>query len=188
MSKRGIATRIARRLSILLGREDAWLVRNGTFREKEYYGVIKRPTYCYGMVRAADQAKYLGRDEVTVVEFGVASGAGLLNMIELGRLITKETGVKFNIVGFDAGGGLPQVKGYKDHAELWQSGDFGMVDRAGLMKRIDGQAELIIGDINDTVGQLRSRLSPERPLGFVSVDVDIYSATVAALRCLEWEP
>jgi hypothetical protein len=186
MSRRSIATRIARRLSIMLGREDAWLARNGTFREKESYGVIRRPTYCYGMLRAADQAKYLGREEVTVVEFGVASGAGLLNMIELGGIIARETGVRFHIVGFDAGGGLPQVKGYKDHAELWKSGDFVMQDRAGLMKRIDGQADLIFGDINDTVGELRSRLSPDRPLGFISVDVDIYTATVAALRCLEW--
>lgn len=188
MSRRGIATRIAHRLSILLGREDAWIVRNGTFREKALYGVIKRPNYCYGMLRAADQAKYLGREEVTVVEFGVASGAGLLNMIELGNLITNETGVKFNIVGFDAAGGLPQVKGYKDHAELWKSGDFVMLDRAGLMKRIDGRADLIIGDIHDTVGQLKSHLSPNRTLGFISVDVDIYTATAAALRCLEWAP
>lgn len=107
-------------------------------------------------------------------------------MIELAKLIKNETGVKFNIVGFDSGCGLPQVRGHKDHAELWKNGDFVMQDRDGLMRRINGRADLIFGDINNTVEELRSRLSPNKPLGFISVDVDIYTATIAALRCLEW--
>jgi hypothetical protein len=140
------------------------------------------------MLRAADQARYMGHGETVAVEFGVADGHGLLNMIELAKAIKAETGVKIHILGFDAGGGLPKVQGYKDHAELWMDGDFAMQDRDGLVRRIDRRAELIFGDIAQTVEMLKSHLASHKPLGFVSIDVDIYTASVAALRCLEWAP
>jgi hypothetical protein len=50
-------------------------------------------------------------------EFGVANGAGLLNMCEIAARVTRETGVGFRIVGFDAGTGLPQPIDYRDHPE-----------------------------------------------------------------------
>ena len=188
MANRPIVQRILHRLSIIYGKEEAWLLRNGSFREKELYGVIPRQPYCYGMLRAADQARFMGCKEITAVEFGVGDGAGLLNMIELAGAIEQETGVKFNIVGFDAGSGLPAVRGYKDHAELWRAGDFPMQDRDGLVRRIGGRAQLIFGDINDTIEKLKPRLSAKNPLGFVAIDVTLYSATAGALRCLEWAP
>jgi hypothetical protein len=136
------------------------------------------------MLRAADVAKYFGKKQVTVVEFGVASGNGLLNMINLAPEIEKETGVELRIVGFDTGKGLPPVKGYKDHPELWNSGDFAMEDHDGLMRKLAGRAEIIWGDIAETIGPFTDAIDPEAPLGFISVDVDIYSATKSALQCL----
>ena len=47
--------------------------RNGGFREKEAFGLISRPNYAYGMLRAADLARFLGKKAVTVCEFGVAT-------------------------------------------------------------------------------------------------------------------
>ena len=64
---------------------------------------ISRPDYLYGMLRAADVAKYFGKQCVTVIEFGVASGAGLLNMADLAPVVEKETGIGLRIVGFDTG-------------------------------------------------------------------------------------
>ena len=87
-----------------------------------------------------------------MIEFGVASGAGLLNMIELAPMIEKETGIQFRIVGFDTGQGLPSVQGYKDHPELWRTGDFATEDRETLMRKLGGRAEIIWGDIADTIG------------------------------------
>jgi tRNA G46 methylase TrmB len=55
------------------------------------------------MLRVADVAKYFGKKCVTVIEFGVASGAGLLNMADVAPLIEEETGVKLRIAGFDTG-------------------------------------------------------------------------------------
>lgn len=167
----------------LLG-EDSWIDRHGTFRDRERFGLIRRPNYIYGMLRAADCAKYFGKTRVTAIEFGVASGAGLLNMADLAQLIQVETGVEFRIVGFDTGRGLPQVQGYRDHPEIWNPGDFAMEDREALSRKLAGRAEIIWGDIADTIDVFTSAIDPEAPVGFVSIDVDIYSATKSALRCL----
>jgi hypothetical protein len=140
------------------------------------------------MLRAADIAKYFGKKCVTVIEFGVASGAGLINMISLASAIEKETGVELRIVGFDTGQGLPTVEGYKDHPELWNSGDFAMEDRDDLLRKLDGRAEIIWGNIADTIGPFTDTIDPASPLGFISIDVDIYSATKSALKCLSSRP
>jgi hypothetical protein len=158
--------------------------QHGTFREKEGWGVVDRPNYAYGLLRAADLARFAGKDRVTVCEFGVATGRGLLNMISLAELIRAETGVSFRIVGFDAGAGLPTIDGFRDHPELWSVGDFGMTNRAELEGRVAGRAELVFGDIDRTVDAFVAALDPAAPLGFVSIDVDVYSGTRAALRCL----
>src|SRR5437764_14997011 len=102
MAKRPIVHRILHRLSIMYGKEEAWLLRTGSFREKERFGLINRAPYCYGMLRAADQAKFLGCSEITAVEFGVGDGAGLLTIIELADAIEQETSVKFQIIGIAA--------------------------------------------------------------------------------------
>jgi hypothetical protein len=159
--------------------------RAGTFREQEELGLLPRSNYAYGMLRAADLARYMGQKRVTICEFGVATGNGLIAMIDLAERLERESGMGFRIVGFDTGAGLPQIGGYEDHPELWSSGDFAMVNKEELKKRIDGRAELLLGDIKDTVSDFVASLSREAPLGFVSVDVDIYSATCSALHCLE---
>jgi len=162
--------------------EQSWAKRAGTLREREAHGVLNRPNYAYGMLRAADTAKFFGKSAVTVCEFGVATGRGLTNMTELAQAIEGETGVKFRVVGFDTGTGLPPPESYKDHPELWSSGDFSMGDPEQLRRQLAGKAELILGDIKDTIEPFTRTLTADCPLGFVSIDVDIYSGTVAALR------
>lgn len=167
----------------LLGQQ-SWTKRAGTFREKELFGLIRRANYTYGMLRAADTASFFGKSAVTACEFGVATGLGLTNMADVAKLIQAETGIRFRVVGFDTGAGLPPPAGYKDHPELWSGGDFAMEDPTQLRARLEGKAELILGDINDTIDGFAATLTPDSPLGFVSIDVDIYSGTVAALRAL----
>jgi hypothetical protein len=183
-----LLTRIRSRIGKQLFGEKRWVARSGDLRMRERYGLVDRPSYAYGMLRAADVAKYFGKQSVTVVEFGVASGHGLLNMIELAGVIERETGVEFRVLGFDTGAGLPELIGYRDQPELWRGGDFAMEDRDALMRKIGGRAEIVWGDIADTIGAFTETLSPGAPLGFVSVDVDIYTATKAALRCLTGSP
>ena len=164
--------------------EDSWTQRAGDFREKEQCGLVARPNYAYGMLRAADVASFFGKTQVTVCEFGVATGRGLTNLADLADLIGAETGIRFRVVGFDTGAGLPPPGGYKDHPEMWSGGDFPMGDPEQLRSRLEGRAELILGNIEDTISAFMKTLTPECPLGFVSIDVDIYSGTVAALRGL----
>ncbi len=168
--------------------EARWAQRLEDFRDREMWGAVERPAYAYGMLRAADVARHFGHKATTVCEYGVAEGAGLLNMIELGEQITAATGIEFRIVGFDTGEGLPTVEGHKDHPEMWSVGDFPMVDRDALLARIGGRAEMIFGDLADTADGFRETLSSEAPLGFASIDVDIYSGTVSAFRCLTGRP
>lgn len=162
--------------------------RNGTGRQQEELGLLPRPHYAYGMLRAADLARYLGQKRVTICEFGVATGNGLLAMVDLAARLGPETGVEYRIVGFDTGAGLPSIGGYEDHPELWSPGDFSMVNKEQLTERLGGRAELFLGDIKDTVAGFVSSLSASAPLGFIAVDVDIYSATCSALRCLDGPP
>lgn len=96
-----ISTKIKRKIWTHIFGIDSWVRRYEDFRTRERHGLINRPNYVYGMLRAADVAKYFGKKEVTVIEFGVASGAGLLNMIEVAPQIERETGVQIRIVGFD---------------------------------------------------------------------------------------
>ena len=98
MRSKGWLAGLRRKLWTLLINEGSWARHNlNSFRDRELFGVISRPNYAYGILRAADMAKYCGKKNVIVIEFGVASGAGLLNMIELAPLIERETGVGLRI-------------------------------------------------------------------------------------------
>jgi hypothetical protein len=137
------------------------------------------------MLRAADLAVYFEKRTVTVLEFGVASGAGIMNMIKLADLIHAETGVTFEIVGFDTGAGLPSVQGYKDHPEVWNPGDFRTEQKSLLERKLEGKARIIWGDVGETGQTFLDSLDERAPIGFASVDVDLYSSTIFLLHCFE---
>lgn len=46
-----------------------------------------------------------------------------------------------------------------------------MLGRDALLKRLNGKAEIIFGDIRDTVGSFRETVDPTCPLGFVSIEL-----------------
>ena len=114
--------------------------RRGNFREMEAWGLVPRVNYAYGILRAADLARFMGKTRATVCEFGVATGNGLLNMIKLAELVRAETGVEIRVIGLDTGEGLPSVDGYKDHPEIWSVSDFKMTNKEDLLRRIGGRA------------------------------------------------
>jgi len=148
------------------------------FREAESRGEIGRAYYTYGMLRAADTAKQFGETDTTVIEFGVAAGAGIADMVAVAPLITQETGVRLHIVGFDSGKGLPAPRDYRDHPEIWSEGQFYQG------KRIVDGATIIWGDIENTGDAFfRSDFLEIAPLGFAAIDVDLYSSAVSVLEC-----
>ncbi|WP_418502566.1 hypothetical protein, partial [Flagellimonas sp.] len=157
----------------------------GGFRAKEKLGLLSRSWYAYGLLSAADHAKKVGVSKIWALEFGVASGRGLKNMAMLADQVSQVTGVDIKVVGFDTGIGMPPSDDYRDHPEKYRSGDFPMTDFDGLKKDLFGKAELILGDIAETIDDFRDALSSDRPVGFVAVDVDTYSSSKAALRLFD---
>lgn len=172
-------------LSIL---KSAAIVTGAGMRTKEKLGLVPRPWYAYGLLSAADHAKKVGVKAIWSLEFGVASGRGLRNMAVIAREVEKITGIDIYIAGFDTGTGMPPSDDYRDHPEKYKSGDYPMVDEAKLRADVGDRVELIIGNIEDTVDEFRNRLSSERPIGFVAIDVDVYSSTVSALRLFDSAP
>jgi len=157
----------------------------GSYRMKVEFDLVVRQQYAFPILYAADAARHYGYRSLTLVELGVASGAGLLNMCRIAERTTKATGIEFRIVGFDGGRGMPPAIDYRDLPEHFQQGDFPMVDFAALRRALPANAELIIGDVADTVPAFVQSLTPSSPLGFVAMDVDYYSSAKAAMPILE---
>jgi hypothetical protein len=169
--------------TILESRERA---ANGSFRERVRYDLIERPNYACGLLAAADMARFCGVERITAIEFGVAEGHGLRNMCELAAMVMQETGVEFDIIGFDTGAGLPELEDYRDHPEIWSVGDFAGANRAALEQALPRNARIVWGDIRDTLDKAIVEL--KAPVGFIANDLDLYSSTVASFPLLEANP
>lgn len=148
------------------------------------WDISPRPQYLIGLLEAATEAKRRGVPEFAAIEFGVAGGNGLIVMEREAATVEAHTGVKIRVYGFDNGSaGLPEFIGdYRDHPDAWQPGDFPM-DEAALKARLGPRTTLILGNIRDTVPQFVDDPG-HPPVGFLSVDVDLYSSAVQALSVL----
>ncbi len=156
----------------------------GGLRTKIDFDLVLRPHNAFAILYAADQALRWHVPKVTLVEFGVAAGAGLLNMAQVAAKVTKETGIEFQIVGFDTGTGMPPPQGYRDHPELYMKGDYPM-DIPRLKASLPPNVSLILGDLNETVPAFRDCLTPDAPIGYTVLDVDYYSSSVSALQLFD---
>src|ERR1017187_1141497 len=119
----------------------------GSLRHKIDFDLVIRQQHAYALLNAADQAKKLGYKRVSVFEFGVAAGAGLLNIQALAERIEATTGIGFNIFGFDTGTGMPPPTSYKDHPELYQAGDF-PITFDSLSRKLTGNTRLLLGQLS----------------------------------------
>ena len=71
---------------------------------------MPRPNYAYGMLRAADLAGYLGLKRVTICEFGVATGNGLIAMVDLaGRLRSRRAALASALSALTQVRGCPRL-------------------------------------------------------------------------------
>lgn len=147
---------------------------------KALWDAVDRPEYLFGVLYAAEHAKGEGHPAVSVIEFGVAEGYGLLALQKHAGAVAHYTGVDIYVYGFDSGHGLPQSTGdYRDHPDVWKSGDYQM-NEAGLRRQLAGRTTLTIGDVGTTA----MTQTFAAPVGFVSLDLDFYSSTSAALQVL----
>lgn len=140
-----------------------------------------RPPYRWGTLCAAYLAKALGYPRISVIEFGVAGGGGLIKLEEIAAWVERQTGVVIDVYGFDTGTGLTKPQDYRDLPQLWREGDYKMdVDR--LRSRLT-RARLVLGPVERTVPEFLAE-SPA-PVGFVAFDLDLYSSTMHAFRLFE---
>lgn len=160
----------------------------GSVRAKTFFDLRIRQQHAFGLLTAADNARAAGYKTVTAIEFGVANGAGLLNMCALARGVTKETGVAFHFVGFDNVSGMPPLRDHRDHPELYQPGWFPMQDPDRLRERLPPNAKLILGDVSNTVPDFLATLPADAPIGFVSLDLDYYWSAEQALKVFTAAP
>jgi hypothetical protein len=147
-----------------------------------------RPHYLVGTLFAAARARVQRIPEISVIEFGVAGGNGLLTLQAEAEAVERATGIAIHVYGFDAGpGGLPGFSGdYRDHPDMWKPGDYPM-DVDALRTKLAPRTTLILGDIRDTIDRFHRDYKPQ-PIGFMSIDLDLYSSTAAALRTLHLCP
>jgi hypothetical protein len=155
---------------------------NVSAKTRALWELSKRPAYSLGVLTAAEQALTQKVPEISVIEFGVACGDGLITLETESEAVERETGIHIKVYGFDAGPqGLPTFIGdYRDHPDAWQPGDFPM-NEAALRSRLTKRTTLVLGNVRDTIPGFFNEFQPP-PVGFASFDLDLYSSTRDALQ------
>ena len=148
-----------------------------------FQGANKIP-YLLGVLGAADEARAQGVPRISVLELGVAGGNGLVALQNFAAKVEADTGVGISVFGFDAGGGISTAPtgDYRDHPDRYQQGDFPM-DEARLRARLSDRTTLILGDVAETLPRSAADTLSDS-LGFVAVDIVLYSSTKNALNAL----
>jgi len=148
------------------------------------WDLSERPHYLLGVMSAASRAIKAGVPAVSVIEFGVAGGNGLLVLEREAARVENELGVAIKVYGFDNGAvGMPEFIGdHRDHPDKWRPGDFPMDERL-LESRLSPRTTLVIGNVETTVTDFYNDPTVP-PIGFIAFDLDLYSSTTHALRVL----
>ncbi len=153
-----------------------------SFAEKLEFDAFPRPHFAYGTFFAALQAKALGLNRISVYEFGVGWGGGLMELEKIAVMVEQETGILVDVYGFDTGEGMPESLDYRDLPNVWQPGFFHL-DVDALEKKLT-KAKLVLGNVKETMKDFIENEKPA-PVGFVSFDVDYYSSTIDLLRIFD---
>jgi hypothetical protein len=140
----------------------------------------QRDSYTWCTLHAARLARHLGHERISVVEFGVAGGKGLVALERAARWAEQCYGVTVDVAGFDSGLGLGAPKDARDLPNIWHQGAF-VMDEARLRPLLD-RAQLILGWVADTLPAYLA--DNPAPVGFCAFDVDQYKATADALEIL----
>lgn len=141
----------------------------------------RRPQYIYGVLQGAALAKVLGVPQISVLEFGVGSGAGLLALERIAERSEGLVGIGIDVYGFDTGTGMPKPQDYRDCPQKMLEGYY-PVDQDELATRLR-RAHLKLGLVKDTV---EAFIQSNPPLmAFVAFDLVMYSSTKDAFRLFD---
>jgi hypothetical protein len=141
----------------------------------------KRPHYVWGVLQGAALGKVLGLKRVSVMEIGVAGGAGLLALERTAELCEESVDMKIDVYGFDTGVGIPKPQDYRDMPYKWSEGYY-PCDMAKLKQRLR-RAELRIGLLKETMPEFAKQISG--PVAFVAFDTGMYTGTKDAMSLFD---
>lgn len=135
---------------------------------------------------ATAQSISWGKEGTSLIELGVRNGTGLSFIIKVCKFLTDRIETKYNIYGFDTFDGMPKLEdGYKDHKEIWKEGQYKPdISYEEITKNFKEKATLIKGNVKDTISEFLDNLDIEYPIGFISLDLDLYSSTKSGLKIL----
>ena len=153
---------------------------------KQYFKNGELPYMHYARIvwAAAHEAKMLGLKAISVIEFGVAGGNGLLALEFHAREIGRLLDIEIQVYGFDTGEGLPEYEtDYRDQLFRFKIGAYKM-NFSQLEEKLTC-AKLVLGDIHETSHKFWE-MNPA-PIGATMVDVDFYTSTIPVLQMLETE-
>ncbi len=156
--------------------------RLGGYEFRLKIGAVERPHYGYIVYNAARLAQKLNHSRMSILEFGVAGGRGLLNLEYHAREVEALIPIKIDIYGFDTGEGLPRPVDYRDLPYHWKEGFFKM-DVPALRSKLT-TAKLVLGNIAATSQSFFKEYNPA-PIGAVIHDFDFYSSTAMALKMFD---
>jgi hypothetical protein len=150
--------------------------------ERQGRGIMPYPQYLYGLLTAARTALAVGSDSFTAMEFGVAGGNGLRALERHAEYIERRFPVTVTVFGFDSGAGMLPTSEPRDCAFALPPGAFAM-DEARLRASLS-RAKLVLGPVEKTIGSFMASAAARQlpPIGFVSIDLDVFAGTLAALH------
>jgi hypothetical protein len=144
----------------------------------------RRPNYVWGVVQGAGLAQVLGIQRVSIIEFGVAGGSGLVALQAIAARAEDILGISMDVYGFDTGAGLPKPRDHRDLPNFFSEGFYSM-DMERLRPRLNG-THLKLGQIENTLSQFIN--SKPAPVAFASFDLDLYTSTKHAFALFESDP
>src|SRR5260370_41352860 len=89
----------------------------GSYKAKIAFDLVVRQQYAFSRLKTAELAQAQGLKSVTVIEFGVAAGAGLMNIFNISSHITRLTGVEVQNFGFYSRPGMPPPPDQPHHPQ-----------------------------------------------------------------------
>jgi hypothetical protein len=137
--------------------------------------------YLWGVIQAAYLATSLDVGRLSVLEFGVGRGDGLVLLERAAKLVGRRLGVDLDVVGFDIGTGVPEPEDPRDVPNMFVPGLYRM-DLDATRARLD-RAQLIVGEVRDTVPSFVAER--HAPVGFAAFDFGSYHGTLGALAVLD---
>jgi hypothetical protein len=164
--------------------QNHWFLINTLLGQIQSSGPGLRPNYTWSILHAAAIASRTGQERLSVLEFGVAGGSGLVAMEAAAAAAEAALGVSVDVYGFDTGYGLPRPQDPRDAPFSAEEGYFPM-DQDRLRARLT-RAKLVLGDVASTIAAFLA--SEPAPIGFISFDLDYYSSTRDAFAVLRAQP